>query len=734
MFHRSLAAFLGIVLCLAVTTATLLPVPVAHAQNPSVTINVDANANRHPINPNIYGIAHASTAELNDLNSPLNRQGGNNTTRYNWQQNADNRANDWYYQSIGDSSATTGERGDTFISNAKAANAQAMLTVPMIGWVAKLGANRSKLASFSIAKYGAQTGNDWQWFPDAGNGILSSTGQYVTGNDPNDANVPSDSAFQQSWVQHLVNRWGTNTNGGLRYYILDNEPSIWHSTHRDVHPTGATMDEMKNKMIDYAGKVKAIDSSALVVGPEEWGWSGYVYSGYDQQYGNQNGWGYLPDRVNHGNWDYLPWLLEQMRQHNTSTGQRLLDIFTVHYYPQGGEFSDDTSSTMQLRRNRSTRSLWDPNYLDETWINDRVQLVPRLKNWVNTYYPGTPVGITEYNWGAEGHINGATTQADIYGIFGREGLDMGARWTTPAASTPTYKAMKMYRNYDGNKSTFGDTSVKATVPNPDNVSSFAAVRSSDNALTIMVISKYLSGSTSATINLANFAHAGTAQVWQLTSANAINRLSDVNLAGNSLNATLPAQSVTLYVIPASSGNQPPVASASASPTAGPAPLAVSFNGASSSDPDGTITSYAWDFGDGTSGSGVTASHTYNTPGTYTARLTVTDDDGATASRTMNITVNSATPNAPTSLAATAVSTSQINLSWTDNSGNETGFKIERCTGSGCTNFAQIATVSANVYNNTGLSKNTTYTYRVRAYNAAGNSAYSNTIARKTLRR
>ncbi len=181
-------------------------------------------------------------------------------------------------------------------------------------------------------------------------------------------------------------------------------------------------------------------------------------------------------------------------------------------------------------------------------------------------------------------------------------------------------------------------------------------------------------------------------------------------------------------------HQPPVASASASPTAGPAPLAVSFNGASSSDPDGTITSYAWDFGDGTSGSGVTASHTYNTPGTYTARLTVTDDDGATASRTMNITVNSATPNAPTSLAATAVSTSQINLSWTDNSGNETGFKIERCTGSGCTNFAQIATVSANVYNNTGLSKNTTYTYRVRAYNAAGNSAYSNTIARKTLRR
>jgi glycosyl hydrolase family 44 len=374
-----------------------------------------------------------------------------------------------------------------------------MLTVPMIDWVAKVGTNRSKLASFSIAKYGAQTGNDWQWFPDAGNGIRTN-GQYVT-NDPNDANVPSNSTFQQGWVQHLLDRWGASASGGLRYYILDNEPSIWHATHRDVRPAGATMDEMKAKMIDYAGKIKALDPSALVAGPEEWGWSGYIFSGYDQQYGSLHGWSFLPDRNNHGGWDYLPWLLDQLRQNNVATGRRLLDVFTVHYYPQGGEFSNDVSTTMQLRRNRSTRSLWDPNYVDESWINDRVQLVPRLKNWTTTYYPGTLTGVTEYNWGAEGHINGATTQADIYGIFGREGLDLGARWTTPAANTPTFKAMKMYRNYDGNKSAFGDISTSALVPNPDNLSAFAAERSIDGALTVMAVSKYLSGNTPVTVNL-----------------------------------------------------------------------------------------------------------------------------------------------------------------------------------------------------------------------------------------
>ena len=131
--------------------------------------------------------------------------------------------------------------------------------------------------------------------------------------------------------------------------------------------------------------------------------------------------------------------------------------------------------TPSSRRNRSTRALWDTNYVDQSWINSIIKLIPRMRDWVATYYPGTKIGITEYNWGAENHINGATAQADILGIFGREGLDMATRWTTPDASTPTFKAMKMYRNYDGNKSTFGDTSVFAGGPNPDNIATFAAL-------------------------------------------------------------------------------------------------------------------------------------------------------------------------------------------------------------------------------------------------------------------
>jgi hypothetical protein len=125
---------------------------------------------------------------------------------------------------------------------------------------------------------------------------------------------------------------------------------------------------------------------------------------------------------------------------------------------------------------------------------------------------------------------------------------MATRWTTPDASTPTYKAMKMYRNYDGNKSTFGETSVAASVPDPDTLSSFAAVRYKDGALTVMVINKSLTASTQTNINIANFAAAGVAQVWQLTSANVITRLNDVNFGGNTVGLTVPAQSITLLVI------------------------------------------------------------------------------------------------------------------------------------------------------------------------------------------
>jgi hypothetical protein len=531
------------------------PPPITNAPT---SIAIDAGLNRHPISPLVYGVAFADSNQVADLNVPLNRSGGNSETRYNWQLNAHNHAADWYFESIADSPATPAGASDDFVANSKVGGAEPMLTIPMIGWIPKLAANRGKLASYSIAKYGPQTGTDSQWFPDAGNGISGTNGNPpITWNNPNDANIPTNSAFQQAFLQHLTNRWGLSVSGGVRYYLMDNEHSIWQSTHQDIHPVGATMAEIRDKFFDYAGQVKATDPNALVLAPEEWGWSGYFYSGYDQQYGSQHGWSSYPDRAANGGWDYIPWLLDQFHQRATNTNQRLLDFLTVHYYPQGGESGTDTSTATQLLRNRSTRSLWDTNYVDASWINSVVMLIPRLKNWAASYYPGTRAGITEYNWGAEGHINGATAQADILGIFGRENLDLATRWTAPAAGTPVYNAIKMFRNYDGNGSAFGDSSVNAATPNPDALSVFAAVRSTDAAMTVMAINKQIGVGADLAINLTNFQASGVAQAWQLTSSNSISRLADIAFSGSTLATTVPARSITLFVLPATARSAAP---------------------------------------------------------------------------------------------------------------------------------------------------------------------------------
>ncbi len=85
-------------------------------------------------------------------------------------------------------------------------------------------------------------------------------------------------------------------------------------------------------------------------------------------------------------------------------------------------------------------------------------------------------------------------------------------------------------------------------------------------------------------------------------------------------------------------NHPPVAAFTATPVKGTAPLTVAFNATASSDPDGDALTFAWDFGDNTTGSGPTIAHTYRAAGSYTVTLTVTDPNGASATQTATITV------------------------------------------------------------------------------------------------
>jgi hypothetical protein len=193
-----------------------------------------------------------------------------------------------------------------------------------------------------------------------------------------------------------------------------------------------------------------------------------------------------------------------MRAYEQQHGQRVLDYFDEHCYPQAnGVYGGATDAATNALRLRSTRALWDPTYVDESWIAEPVQLIPRMRGWVAADYPGTKISISEYNWGALGHINGALAQADVLGIFGRERVDLATLWGPPAANDPGAFAFRMYLNVDGKGGRFGNTGVQATSADPDRLSVYAARRGKNGALTLMAINKTGTKLTS-TIALAHF--------------------------------------------------------------------------------------------------------------------------------------------------------------------------------------------------------------------------------------
>jgi PKD repeat protein len=183
------------------------------------------------------------------------------------------------------------------------------------------------------------------------------------------------------------------------------------------------------------------------------------------------------------------------------------------------------------------------------------------------------------------------------------------------------------------------------------------------------------------------------------------------------------------------GNHPPTAVMSATPTSGTVPLTVTFDGSRSTDPDGTVSSWAWSFGDGASATGPATTHLYSVPGTYAPSLTVTDDGGTSSTTVTTIVVDPLVLAAPSGLTATALTRSSIRLTWTNAPTAQTEVQIERCQGLACTSFSQVGAVAgtAATFTDGGLAPRTMYRYRVRAHSALGDSLYSNTAGARTKR-
>lgn len=183
---------------------------------------------------------------------------------------------------------------------------------------------------------------------------------------------------------------------------------------------------------------------------------------------------------------------------------------------------------------------------------------------------------------------------------------------------------------------------------------------------------------------------------------------------------------------------PPVANFTISPGSGAAPLSVAFTNTTT----GQVTSWSWNFGDGTTSIVKNPTHVYTAPGSYRPTLTAIGPGGTvTRTATTVITVTTApvadttAPSAPSGLTATASASGQIDLAWTASRDNVgvARYRVERCQGAGCSNFTALpATPTATSLRDTAVAAATTYRYRVRATDAAGNvSAYSGIVSATT---
>jgi hypothetical protein len=500
---------------------------------PSIpTLTVDATAGRHPIDPNIYGIANYSLdpSYAEEIQVPNIRWGGDGTTRYNWRVDSSNSGFDWYFMGGSDNpNPVPGASVDRMIETYKPAHARALITIPIIPYVNSTAASN---CSFPTSRYGAQQSTNPYGHPNGdncGNGISLSGAQLLDSNIYAN-HIDNSVALQQGWVEHLVSKFGTAAKGGVPFYQLDNEPLGWGNTHRDVEPHGATYDVILSLGQKYAAMIKQVDPSALVMGPSDFTLGGWI--GTPNQQNNLYAGQYY---------------LQQMAAYQQKNGKRVLDYFDEHYYP---EFKDPAS---QLA---SARTLWDSTYNGGTWVEQSyfhgpMQLIPRFQQWIAQYYPGTRLAFSEYSIDSgKKLITDSLAEADVLGIFGSQQVDLANMWTAPAPTDPIAYAFRLYRNYDGYGGQFGNTSVLASSTNPAKLSIYGALRSSDGALTLIVINKTTSA-MQTNLSLAHFT-APSAAVYSYSGTNLkkISSLGNIPITPAGFTYNFPAYSATVFVVAA----------------------------------------------------------------------------------------------------------------------------------------------------------------------------------------
>ena len=469
----------------------------------TITITTDA-AHPHAISPWIYGMNFYQDSASSVRNLTLNRQGGNRWTAYNWENNYSNAGSDWGPYS-----------NDTYLSGS---TTPAEAVRPLI--VADRARGNASLITVQMQGYVSADANGNVNINDP-NHLASRFKQVVYKKGTAFTTTPSTSDASV-YIDEFLWTLGQKINSGIyadattpTLINLDNEPELWPSTHAEIQATAPTVAGYIQKTVDLCKAIKDLAPTAKTLGPVHYGFNGIVNwqgaSGFSDTY-------WFTDRY-----------LADLKTASDAYGRRLLDAYDFHWYSeaQGGgtRITDLTGSTLTDAQVQaivqSPRSLWDPTYRESSWIADYlggpVRILDRIQQKIDAVWPGTGVSVTEYDNGGDNHIAGAIAQADNLGIFGQRSVFAACFWPMTGAYPFIQAGFKMYRDYDGNLGSFGDTSIPATSSDTSKVAAYVS-RDSTHAGRYVIVA--LNRSTSAQdVGFSGLAVSGTAKVYRVAGTN-----------------------------------------------------------------------------------------------------------------------------------------------------------------------------------------------------------------------
>ena len=456
------------------------------------SITIDAGI-RQPISPYVYGINFPEyiydyrqrIPEWDALSLPFSmaRLGGNRMTAYNWENNASNAGNDLNNQSDAEMGETNepGWTDRVFLETAQNHGAACLITIPTLGFVAAdkgpkgdVNLTPNYLQTRFIKSFARKPGGHFAYPP-----------------------VTLDRAVYQDECVARIEKIAKKTSPV--WFVLDNEPDTWMSTHSRICLSKPTYASIIANNIEYGTAIKDVAPKTLVFGPAHYGWNGIVS---------------FQDASDAAGRFFTDVYLDSMKQAAQKTGHRILDSYDFHYYPEARgddvRVTDDRDSDgIDSARIQSPRSLWDPTYVETSWITRKtggkpIRLIPDLQERIKRHYPGTKLSITEYTFGGNNNISGTIAQADALGIFGRYGIFAASNWGMAPKDRAIIAGFRAFLNFDGKGARFADLGLDVKGETPEANSVYAALDSKNpNRMTIVLINK-TAASRTETLNFKHF--------------------------------------------------------------------------------------------------------------------------------------------------------------------------------------------------------------------------------------